>query len=300
MGQNQLAAFNQNQQGGMVTGGFFAGPSAAMVAAAQSAKAQIECAYMAAYSNPRSYFAAEQAVVKACENPAFAEKVEYVLRYGNTTITGPTIRLAELVRREWRNIFTTERVMHDDDRQMIIQVTAMDLETNSIETAEIIVGKTVERQYLKKGQEPLSERQNSKGETVYLVKATESELDAKRKALISKALRNAIFRLVPAELVQKALATARQTIARADAADPKDATRRLISCFEEQGVSIEKIEKYIGHTLEKSTGADVKKLRTVYKQMLDGETWDDLTDTAPKNAAVDELNAKVDQEAAEK
>jgi len=277
--------------------GFMTGPSAAMVAAAESAKAQIQCAYMMALQCPRSYFAAEQAVVKACSNPLFAEKVEYKLPRGGTTISGPTIRLAELIRREWRNIFTTERVMHDDDRQMIVQVTAMDLETNSIETAEVIVPKTVERKYVKDGQEILSERENSLGKPVYTVRATDSEVDMTRKAMISKALRNAIFRLVPAELVQIALATARQTIASADAKDPKEATRRLILCFEEQGVGIDKIEKHIGHTLEKATAADVKKLRGLYKQMLNGATWEDLVNPEPQNAAIDELNAKVEQEA---
>lgn len=276
--------------------GFMTGPSAAMVAAAESAKAQIQCAYMMALQCPRSYFAAEQAVVKACENPLFAEKVEYKLPRGGTTISGPTIRLAELIRREWRNIFTTERVMHDDERQMIVQVTAMDLETNSIETAEVVIPKTVERRYVKDGQEIISERENSLGKKVYTVRATDSEVDMTRKAMISKALRNAIFRLVPAELVQIALATARQTIQTADAKDPKEAIRRLIFCFEEQGVSIDKIEKEIGHTLEKANTADVKKLRGLYKQMLNGASWDDLTNPEPQNAAIDELNAKAEQE----
>lgn len=275
--------------------GFMTGPSAAMVAAAESAKAQIQCAYMMALQCPRSYFAAEQAVVKACENPLFAEKVEYKLPRGGTTISGPTIRLAELIRREWRNIFTTERVMHDDERQMIVQVTAMDLETNSIETAEVVIPKTVERRYVKDGQEIISERENSLGKKVYTVRATDSEVDMMRKAMISKALRNAIFRLVPAELVQIALATARQTIQTADAKDPKEAIRRLIFCFEEQGVSIDKIEKEIGHTLEKANTADVKKLRGLYKQMLNGASWDDLTNPEPQNAAIDELNAKAEQ-----
>lgn len=276
--------------------GFMTGPSAAMVAAAESAKAQIQCAYMMALQCPRSYFAAEQAVVKACENPLFAEKVEYKLPRGGATISGPTIRLAELIRREWRNIFTTERVMHDDERQMIVQVTAMDLETNSIETAEVVIPKTVERRYVKDGQEIISERENSLGKKVYTVRATDSEVDMMRKAMISKALRNAIFRLVPAELVQIALATARQTIQTADAKDPKEAIRRLIFCFEEQGVSIDKIEKEIGHTLEKANTADVKKLRGLYKQMLNGASWDDLTNPEPQNAAIDELNAKAEQE----
>ena len=276
--------------------GFMTGPSAAMVAAAESAKAQIQCAYMMALQCPRSYFAAEQAVVKACENPLFAEKVEYKLPRGGTTISGPTIRLAELIRREWRNIFTTERVMHDDERQMIVQVTAMDLETNSIETAEVVIPKTVERRYVKDGQEIISERENSLGKKVYTVRATDSDVDMMRKAMISKALRNAIFRLVPAELVQIAIATARQTIQTADAKDPKEAIRRLIFCFEEQGVSIDKIEKEIGHTLEKANTADVKKLRGLYKQMLNGASWDDLTNPEPQNAAIDELNAKAEQE----
>lgn len=276
--------------------GFMTGPSAAMVAAAESAKAQIQCAYMMALQCPRSYFAAEQAVVKACENPLFAEKVEYKLPRGGTTISGPTIRLAELIRREWRNIFTTERVMHDDERQMIVQVTAMDLETNSIETAEVVIPKTVERRYVKDGQEIISKRENSLGKKVYTVRATDSEVDMMRKAMISKALRNAIFRLVPAELVQIAIATARQTIQTADAKDPKEAIRRLIFCFEEQGVSIDKIEKEIGHTLEKANTADVKKLRGLYKQMLNGASWDDLTNPEPQNAAIDELNAKAEQE----
>ena len=158
--------------------------------------------------------------------------------------------------------------MHDDDRQMIVQITAIDLETNSIETSEIIVPKTVERKFVKDGQEILGERENSAGKKVYLVRATESEIDMTRKALISKALRNAIFRLVPAELVQTALDTARKTIRSADAKDPKDATRRLIACFGEQGVTVDQIELYIGHTLDKATTADgtPRRLQTDHKR----------------------------------
>lgn len=276
-GQQTAPAMMGQQNGGMM--GFFSGPSAAMVAAAESAKAQIQCAYMMALQCPRSYFKCEAEVLEACENPAFAEKVEYALPMGGQTITGPTIRLAELIRRCWRNIYTTERVMHDDDRQTIIQVTAIDLETNSIETAEVIAPKTVERRRVKAGQEVLCERENSNGDKVYIVRGTDAENDRLRKSLCSKALRNAIFRLVPAEIVQKAMAAARATLRRADAQDPKDATRRLIACFDELGVSIEQIETFIGHGLEKSTKTDVKKLREVYRGMQGGATWNELTET---------------------
>ena len=276
--------------------GFFTGPSAAMVAAAESAKAQIQCAYIMAMQCPRSYFQAEAAVIEACQNPDFAEKVEYKLPVGGTTITGPTIRLAELVRRCWRNIYTTERVMHDDDRQTIIQVTAIDLETNSIETAEVIAPKTVERKRVKAGQEIIGERQNSYGEKVFIVSATDAEADKIRKALCAKALRNAIFRLVPSEIVKKAMDTARETIRRADAQDPKDATRRLIACFDEQGVSIEQVEAYIGHTLDKTTKTDVKKLRDCYRAMQGGAKWEEITEPEiTEKAKNDRLNEIADK-----
>lgn len=72
----------------------------AIAAAAESARARIESAYMVAIRRPRSYDDARSRILEACRRPLFAERVEYAKPVGGRTIKGPSVRFAELALRE--------------------------------------------------------------------------------------------------------------------------------------------------------------------------------------------------------
>lgn len=251
----------------------------AAIAAAESAKARIQAAYIMALQKPRNYDNARLKILAACKRPDFAEQAEYTKPVGGSTITGPSIRFAELALREWGNISYENQVVFDDENVRRIRVTVTDLESNATFSKEIQLTKTVERKN-SKGRDVISERKNSYGDTVYLVRATEDEVATREAALISKALRNEGLRLIPQEIIEEGMAVARQTVQSRDKKDPDAARKQLTEAFFAYGVKPMEIEKYLGHSLDQCQPAELQELRSIYAAIRSGEAkWSSYMET---------------------
>ena len=272
----------------------FADPSA--IAAAESAKARIQSAYIMALQKPRNYDNARLKILAACKRPDFAEKVEYQKPVGgNNYVSGPSIRFAELALREWGNITYSNQVVFDDDNVRRISITVTDLETNTTFSKEVQLTKTVERRS-SKGREVVGERLNSYGETVFIVKATEDEIQTKEAALISKALRNEGLRLIPSEIVEEAIATAHRTMQSTDRKDPDAARKRLTEAFFEYGVKPTDLEQFLGHPLTQSQPDELQQLRSIYRAIRDGEAkWASFVEKKEDEQAGDPRGAVMEQ-----
>ncbi|MCH6256682.1 hypothetical protein MLD52_09000 [Puniceicoccaceae bacterium K14] len=265
----------------------------AAVSAAQMQKARIESAYTIALNKPRSIDSVRQNILRHCERPRFAEKVKYSKPVGGSSVTGPTVRFAEMALREMTNIFTNIQVIHEDDKKKQIQVILCDLETNTQFTKEVTLNKTVERKN-KKGRDVVSERKNTKGETVYVVVATEDELLNKEAALISKALRNEGLRLIPQDIIEEAMDIAEATMKRADAKDPEGAKNRLIDAFFKVGVKVGDLIEYLGHPIDTITPAELDELRAMHSALREGSSkWSDYVESPTKVAEAKEKRAAV-------
>jgi hypothetical protein len=248
----------------------------AAVAAAEAAKARIQAAYIMAMQRPRSYDQSRIKILEACSRPAFAEKVEYSKPVGGgKPIVGPSIRFAELALREWGNISYENQVVYDDDLTRRINVVITDLETNTTFSASIQLAKTVERKNAT-GREVVSERINSYGDKVYIVKATEDEIMTKQSAAVSKSLRNEGLRLIPQDIIEEAIERARETVKRRDKADPDAARKKLADAFAGLRIMPADLEKYLGHPLGQTSPAELQDLRSIYQTIKDGEAkWSD-------------------------
>ena len=117
----------------------------AAVAAAESAKARIQAAYIMALQKPRNEDQARARILAACRRPEFAERVEFAKPVAGRKIKGPSIRFAELALREWGNVLSDIYVVYEDDFTKRIKVSELDLETNANFGKEITIKKTVER-----------------------------------------------------------------------------------------------------------------------------------------------------------
>ena len=265
----------------------------AAVAAAESARARIQSAYQVANYKPRSYETARVRILDACKRPTFAEKVEYCKPVGGTKIIGPSIRLAELALREFGNIMYENQVIYDDPSVRRVRVTVIDLETNTTFGKEIQIKKTVERQS-SIGREVLSERLNKKGEKVYIVKATDEEVQVTEAALISKALRNEGLRLIPQEIIEEAIQTARETLNTQDAKDPDAAKKRVIDAFASISIMPTDLEKYLKHPIGQSSPKEIQELRSIYLSIRDGEAkWVDYISDGEPEAGNDSKEDKL-------
>jgi hypothetical protein len=177
-------------------------------------------------------------------------------------------------------------VVYEDDNVRRTTVRVTDLENNSSYSKTLTTRKTVERKYTSgRDGAVIGERMNSKGEKVYIVEATEDELIVKENAAISKAMRNEGLRLIPADIVDEALSTARATLADRDAQDPAAAKRAVLDAFAGLGIKPKDLEKFLKHSVDSITPAELVELRGIYTSLKEGETtWASYVEDAPPAA----------------
>lgn len=251
--------------------------TAGQVLAAQ-ARALVEARYTIAVAKPRDWDRVRERLLRECERPSFAEVAIYRKPVGDG-IEGPSIRFVETALQCMGNVLVESPTIYDDDEKRIVRVGVMDLENNCAYSKDVTVMKRVERRRLAEGQTPIRSRTNSRGQTVYLVAASDDECLNSENALVSKALRTQGLRLVPGWLVAEGEAKVRTTRQKRDAEDPDAAKRKLLDAFTGLGISVEQIKTYLGHDGATLTPKEREELRGLYAALRDGETtWREIMD----------------------
>ena len=243
--------------------------SGAQALAAQSV-AMIQARTVMAIQRPRDLDEFRTKLLAECKRPGFAQIAMYEKPVAGQRLTGMSVRFAEAALRHLKNFDVREETIAESAEQVTIRVSAVDLETNVSTATEVRIGKTVERRN-SKDREVIGERQNSRGDTVYIVACTEDELMTKSGAALSKARRNLIMRLIPGDIVDDCKAVIYETRNRDDAADPDSARKKLFDAFSGIGVGPVKLKAYLGHE-NKPTQAEMNELRGIYTAIHTGET----------------------------
>lgn len=257
----------------------------AVSAVATQARAMVEARFVVAMNRPRDVDDFRSRLLKDCQRPGFAEVAIYSLPRGKQKIEGPSIRFLEAALRAWGNSDSMVHVIFEDDEKLLIRVTVTDLETNATYASEHRISKTMERRELRKGQKALGERENSYGDTVYLVPATDDDLAMKINAAASRAIRTNGLRLIPGDIVEEALDQVRATQQKKDAADPDAARKKVADAFSAIGVMPADLREYLGHPLDQCSPAELADLRAVYASVRDGAaTWAELMEAKRKSA----------------
>lgn len=295
-------------------------------AAEAEVRAMVEARCIMALRRPRNIHQCRAKVLDACVRPTFAEQALYRKPVGNkknettgqwekTYAEGPSIRFAEEAFRALGNLWASVTVQLETPEKRVLRLDMMDLESNNTDSTIITVPKTVERKSVKEGQTVISQRMNSYNQLVYLVEATDDDLQVKQQAMVAKARRDAIMRMFPSDLKEDAIDAVKKTLEKRDKADPQGALKRLLDAFQmDLRVLPDQIEKYLGHGLDIITPAEIQSLRGAYTAIKEGEiTWadtlkaveEDRTGTLKANAAAaqarqDEKKEKKGQSPAEK
>lgn len=253
----------------------------ATTAIAAQARALVEARFVMAMRRPRDLDMVRAKLLRACERVGFAgsatEKVwgsawfSKPLSKGDA-IEGFSIRFAEEAARALGNIDCTVTPIYDDQERRIVSVVVMDLESNTAFPQSIVFDKTVERKFLKRGQEAKAMRVNSYGDTVYIVEATDDEVLVKQNALVSKAMRNGILRVLPGDIQAECRARI-LAIREGDAAKDPDKVRREVNdAFATLNVLPAMLKDFLGHDLGTATPSELADLRDLFKSLRDGET----------------------------
>src|SRR5574337_2037923 len=161
-------------------------------------------------------------------------------------------------------------VVFESRKQRIVRVTVTDLEANLAYITDVTIDKTVERRN-PEGYVKVGERINKDGKTVYIVEATDDDLQNKQGAMVSKAIRNAVLRLSPADILDECLDVYHAAI-EGQTKDPTAALKALLDGFGRLGISLEQVVEYVGHPLNQMSREEYEDLKTLGVAIHDGET----------------------------
>lgn len=186
------------------------------------------------------------------------------------------IRAAEQLMVCYRNIMTEVNTVYEDDILRRVSFEMTDLETGVTHRDEFTIYKTQERKKLKKGQDELGTRTNSKDELVYIVKCTPEDVQKKQNAQVSRKMRKMFFRLFPIDLKIKARMWIDETIQKDVKENINDERARITTAFAKHGVTGDDLESFIGEKLSRFNPDDIMKLREIWQSLEDGIShWSD-------------------------
>lgn len=260
-----------------------------MAAVAAREQAKIQAAYIMAERHPRMWDVVRRRMLDHCNRYGFAVIARYRKPVGSEYVNGQWVekfaeglstQFAQVARQEMGNLSAETSVVYEDNRLRIVRAGVVDYERNTHEWREIAVAKVIEKKGKRKGggweppegREVISERQNTKGEPVYLCVATEDEITKRQNAEISKAHRDCTLRMIPKDIRDEAEVLI-ETIKRDQIdRDPASFRKKIIDSFAPEGIGPEDLMTYLGCQLDKASKAQIAELRDLYTAIKENET----------------------------
>jgi hypothetical protein len=225
-----------------------------MAKASQSREmAEVQSQIFLAKQFPRNEVQAEIKILNACKRKSLAETALYQYPRGSTTVTGPSIRLAEAIAQYWGNINFGIKELEQKNGESTVIVYAWDMETN---TRQEKVFQVKHERYAKGKMNKLTDPRD-----IY-------ELVANNGA---RRLRACILGVIPGDIVDNAVAQCNATLQSAYEEPLKDRVVKMLRWFQSNyGISQEMIEARLGHNMDSFTEQDFIALRSIAQSLKDG------------------------------
>ena len=226
---------------------------------------EIQSAIVSARKFPRNEDLCFQKLMKACSRPSFAEDARYSFPRAGTEVTGPSVNLAREAARIWGNIRFGLYIVREDHETLLIRGWAWDVETNTKVEHDDNFKKLI---YRKQGGWLTPDERDLR------------ELVNRRGAIL---VRNSLLQVMPKDLIEDALFACRQALQQSAKENPDAARKKLLVDFNSINITVEHLEKRLGHPYAQSTPDELSELRGIYKSIADGNSkWNDYG-TTPDN-----------------
>ena len=212
--------------------------------------AEVQGMIVLAKKFPRDEKRALDRILNACARPTMAEVAVYEYSRGGTPITGPTIRVAEMIAQNWGNIQFGIRELEQRHGESTVEAFAWDLETNTRQS------KVFQVPHL---------RHTRAGTTVLKDPRDIYEMVANQGA---RRLRACILGVIPGDVVEAATEQCEQTM-RTKVDITPDSLKAMLEKFEAFGVTKNQIEARIQRRLDTITPAQFVNLRKIYNSLKD-------------------------------
>lgn len=228
---------------------------------------------------PRDPFLAWQRIKEACSRKSLAEVAAYEYPRGGEKVTGPSIRLAEVLAQNWGNMSYGVIELEQRDGESTAMAFAWDLETNT--RAEKIF--TVKHEVQLSAKKGGGKKKLTDPRDIY-------ELVANYGA---RRLRSCILSVIPKDVIDAAMEECEKTLMGQNKEPFADRLKRMLEKFKEIGVTKEMIERRVGYSIEHFTEKDYLSLGKIYTAIRDGiGTREDYFEIEPIIPQNDELRAE--------
>lgn len=206
---------------------------------------------------PRDQGSALKRIEGSCERIKLAERAMYSYPRGGQTVTGPSIRMAEVIAQFWGNLDTGWKVVGRRIDETDVVAWAWDLETNTRKRIEFTVP------HLRETKNAVKILTDSRD--IYEMVANQA----------SRRQRNCILAVVPSDIVDAAIERCEKTLL--NAGSTKERQAKMVAAFKEMEVTEEQLERRFGKKISAMTATDVVQAQKIYQSLRDGmsknEDW---------------------------
>lgn len=224
---------------------------------------------------PRNEYEAYAKAIEACKRKSLAEKAIYSYPRSGSTISGPSIRLAEELARCWGNIDFGIKELSQKDGESEMQAYCWDMETNTMSSQTFVVAHVRDT---KNGKKKLTEQRD-----IYENNAN----------MAGRRLRARILAVLPPDLVEIAVEECKKTLAGNNDTPISDRIKKMVVAFEKYGIKVETIEKRLDRKIDTMTVEDISEYIGIYNSLKDGSSsvsdWFDIKLNADKSAELTNL-----------
>jgi len=222
--------------------------------AAVSRQAQeVQAAMVIAKKFPRDENSAYARIMKACQRKSLAEAAVYEYPRGGTKVSGPSIRMAEVLAQSWGNIDFGVVELEQRDGESSVMAYAWDLETNTRQTKIFQV-----RHERKAGREI---KRLDDPRDVYEMVANQG----------ARRVRACIMGVIPGDVIDDAVRECERTMEKGEKEPLSDRIRKMVATFaSEYNVSQAMIEARFGHKADAISESEIVSLKKIYRSLKDG------------------------------
>lgn len=216
---------------------------------------EIQAALLIARSNPRDQIKAIERIKTSCSRSGLASIAMYAYPKGGQMVTGPSIRLAEVLAQNWGNLDFGIRELSQDNKESVVESFCWDLETNVRQQKIFHVPHEIRT---KAGTKKLVDPRD-----IY-------ELVANQGA---RRLRACILGIIPFDITDYAIEVCEKTLKQANGSIPMvDRIQKMVLAFGELGVTVEMLEKRLSHKIDIVIEQELIALQKIFISIKDGFT----------------------------
>lgn len=231
-----------------------------MIETASTRQAQeVQAAMVIAKKFPRDENAAFTRIMTACSRKTLAEQSQYAFPRGGTTVSGPSIRLAEVLAQNWGNLDFGICELAQMPGESIVMSYCWDLETNTRQTKVF----TVKHERVKGSGDKQTKVLLTDPRDIYEMIANQG----------ARRLRSCILGIIPGDIVEEALNKCDLTLSQGETEPIADRIRKMVASFKEKfSVTQTMIELRLGHKIEAIIEPELVQLRKIFNALKDGHS----------------------------